>query len=241
MNTESINRLPNGLYVLRSEKSRILEQIDSLERDFYRAFSDKQAVAECKACKSRLITLLDEHFADTRVKYKLISRLRNTDTDDINLARKNGQIMQLFLSGLRTVVTYSVPFRDLPSCCSLLDCSVKEAAHKAIDLVGNSIVKASAKALSIGANVYHITQIADIKVYYSDLLSCIQGSDDGSSPTGIELLAENKCKEELEYCKLALLKVSGKLTQGAIDLSRQILDEINKSNEELRLRGAKRQ
>jgi len=234
MRTEATWHLPTGLYVLKSEKVLVLEDIEKLGRAFNRVLCDKQAVAECKACRSKMLLLLEEHFVDTRVKKKCIKRMEDAITDDVNRARAFGKNMLSILTELSIVVTNSVPFKDMPSCRSLLAFSCKEAAEKALDLVGNGIVKVSSTILSIGSEVYHIVQIADVKRYYSDLLSCIQKSAvDGSVPSTIELLTENKSKEELEYCRLALLKVSGKLTKDTIDLSKQVIDKLKQKNEDV--------
>lgn len=203
-----------GLYVLIRDKETVLNEIYSAAKSFGKELSDKGFLAECRACRSRIRSLLVNSFADTRAKGKTIRCLDNSDTDNVKLAYEYGQQMFSLLFNLIIVVTHSVHFEDLPSCRSLLDSSLEEVQAKAVDLVGNGIVKDVAKTLSVGKEIYHFKEIEDVYRYYSDILTSFKNdSAAGFPPTFVEKVFELKCQEELEYCSLASLKVTGKLTK----------------------------
>ena len=134
---------------------------------------------------------------------------------------------------------YFVPFDDMPSCRSLLDFSVEDATVKAIDLVGTGVVKEVAKALSIGSEICKIKTIADVEHFYSSAQGLLaKEAREGWQPTPIEFLFENKCEMELEYCKLASLKVAGQLTKEVMESSMIILEKckgiLNENRSEYR-------
>lgn len=214
--------LPAGLFVLSSDKETILREIDSVASSFKKALADKEVVAECRACRWRIKDLLLNYFADTRARAKTIWRLENSDTDNVKLAYEYGNQLSSLLYDLAIVVNYSVSFDDLPSCRSLLDCSIEQAQDKAMDLVGNGVVKAVAKSLSIGKEIYHFKEIEDVRRFYSDInTSFINDSLSGLPPTAIEQVFDLKCEEELEYCNLATLKVTGKLTKELLEKGKE--------------------
>lgn len=184
-----------------------------MANSFGKELGDKGILAEYRVCRNGLIAFFDNCFADTRAKEKTISCLANSDTDNVRLACEYGQQMFSLLFNLIIVVCHSVRFDDLPSCRSLLDVSLEEAPEKALDLVGNGVVKDVAKTLFIGKDLFHFKGIADVVCYYSDMMkSFINDTTAGLQPTAIEHIFELKCRVELEYCSLSSLKVAGKLT-----------------------------
>ena len=221
--------LQPGLFILKKDKETILSEIDSVANSFGKELGDKGILAECRVCRNRLIAIFDNYFADTRAKEKTIRCLANSDTDNVRLACEYGQQLFSLLYNLIIVVCHSVRFDDLPSCRSLLDVSLEEAREKALDLVGNGVVKDVAKTLSIGKDLYHFKEIADVQCYYSDIVtSFMDDSAAGLQPTAIEQLFELKCREELEYCSLAFLKVAGKLTKDLYEKGIEKAEKIAK-------------
>lgn len=181
--------------------------------------SDKQAVAKCKELSHVIADVLTDCFEETCAINKCCRWINKLLTDDINLARVYGLKMSYFLSDLKVFIWYFVPFKDLPSCRVLLDYSPEEAAIKAIDLVENDIVKVASKVISLGEGLYHVHTIAGVKHFYGDLLETFRKDVEGGwKPSPIEMLFEAKCNLELEYCTLAKLKVSGKLTQELLEI-----------------------
>lgn len=221
--------IPKGLYVLKKEKDLVLAEISSIEKSFNKVLSDGQAMSECRACREMIMRLLKNDFVDTHAKGRAVSYLSNIRIDNPFDARSIGNYLSVFLSDLKFVVKYSIHFDDLPSCRRILDFSPEEAAKKAIDLVASGIIKALFKAASIGENIYQFKEIEDVRRYYSDMLSGIQNdsAEDGQL-SNVELIYENKCKEELEYCKLASLKIAGKLTKDILDEGRVLAAEYEK-------------
>lgn len=212
--------LPAGLYVLKKSKEEIRERIDAMPSLFADVEGNKQIVNTYKTIRRKVIALLGECFEDTYARNKCLKEVKTIDTDDVNLARCYARRTCDILFEISGSVKYFVPFDDLPSCRSLLECSVEEAIAKAIDLVESGVVKVAAKALSIGSEICKIKTITDVKHFYSsakDLLT--QEAGEGWQPTPIEELFENRCEIELEYCKLASLKVAGKLGKEVMDAS----------------------
>lgn len=221
--------IPNGLYVLVKGKNLVLADICSIEKSFNKVLSDGQAMSECRACREKIMRLLKNDFVDTHAKRKAVNYLLSIRIDNAYDARNIGNYLSVFLSDLKFVVKYSIHFDDLPSCRKILDFSPEEAAKKAIDLVANGIVKALFKAASIGENIYQFKEIEDVRRYYFDMLSGIQNdSIEDDQLSSVELVYENKCKEELEYCKLASLKLAGKLTNDILDEGRVLAAEYEK-------------
>ena len=133
---------------------------------------------------------------------------------------------------LRISIPLFIPYSDLPSCRHLLDYSPEEAAEKAVNLIDCGFVKAVAHSISIGKKVYDICTIADVNGYYSDLLRIFEcDREEGWKPSLVELLFENKSLEELEYCKLANLKTTGKLTDEILKETLSVIEENRKKRE----------
>lgn len=221
--------LQSGLFVLVKDKETVLGEIESVANSFGKELTDKGILAECRACRNRIKVLLVNCFADTRAKEKTIRCLTNSDTDNVKLACEYGQQMFSLLYNLIIVVCHSVRFDDLPSCRSLLDFSMEEAREKAMDLVGNGVVKDMAKTLSIGKELYHFKEIADVECYYSDMMtSFMNDTAAGLQPTVVEQVFERKCRVELEYCSLASLKVTGKLTKELYEKRKEKVEKMEK-------------
>ena len=235
MSTGIVQNLPAGLYVLSKDKSAVISRIDDLSKPFFCNLEGRQVVAKCKECQRRLLFFLNESFEETRARDKCKLRIQSYFTDDINLAREYGQRMLDFLFQLKGTMTLFVPFEDLPSCRSLLDCSVEEAIVKAADLCGNGIIKATTHVLSIGSEIYKIVSIEDVRHYYNDYLELFQRDvDEGWKLSRVEQVFLNKAKMELEYCQLATLKTAGKLTEDVLAVSRELIEgyriNIQRSN-----------
>lgn len=229
-----ITRLPAGLYVLKTAKDNVISRIDSLSQPFYKQLSDKQAVATCYKCSHDICELLEDCFADTCARNKSIKLIHSCYSDDINLARLFGQRMLQFMCKLKESIYYFVPLRDFPSCKSLLDFSSEDILEKATDLIGSGIIKAFTNMFAIGSDVYKIVNIADVKRFYSDALKTYElDSDRCMTLTPLDIVFENKSKMELEYCRMALLKSSGKLTKAIMDESRLLIDGYQRKIESL--------
>lgn len=225
--------LPVGLYVLSKDKSVVIARIDDLSKQFFFTLEGKQVVAKCKECQQRVLLFLNESFEDTRAREKCKLRFQSYFTDDINLAREYGQRMLDFLFQLKGTMKLFVPFEDLPSCRSLLDCSVEEAIVKAADLCGSGIVKATAHVLSIGSEVYKIKNIEDVRHYYNDYLVLFQRDvEEGWKLSPVEQVFLIKAKIELEYCQLAVLKTAGKLTKDVLEISRELIEGYRINNQQ---------
>ena len=227
------SKLPAGLYVLCKDKSETEKRLDDLLRLFNRSLPEGQVVAIFKDGCHKVLDFLADCFAETHVRTKFQNRVRSmSNTDNVALARKYGQDIYYSLFDLRISIPHFVPFNDLPSCRHLLDYSLEEAVRKAVNLVDNGIVKATAHVLSIGADVYDICTIADVQKYYSDLLGIFKrDQEEGWKPSLVELVFENKCQEELEYCKLATLKTTGKLTKEILDETLLVIEEIRRKKD----------
>ena len=126
-----------------------MSEIGAIAPALHRPLGNRDSVSECRACRMRIKKLIQEGFVDTRAKSKCIYSLENSDTDNVLLAQEYGKQMFAFLCDLSEVVSYSVSFANLPSCRSILDYSPEDAAAKAVDLIGNGIVKTIAKTLMI--------------------------------------------------------------------------------------------
>lgn len=221
--------LPPGLYVLKNDKPEVKARIDELARLFNRQLGDKSAVAQCKDCCHRLIVFIDDCFHETFAREKCKRGIQGFITDDINRAREYGQQMLYFLIDLHAQIDSFVSFDDLPSCRSLLDCSPEEAALKAVDLVGSGVVKVISKSIAIGSDVFHIIEISDVRSFYSAALQLLQTEKaQGWEPRPIETFFGEKCKMELEYCKLAALKVAGNLTSEVLENTREAIEEYQR-------------
>lgn len=227
--------LPPGLYVLKKGKPEVKAKTNELAQLFDRQLGDKFAVAQCKDCCHRLIAFWDECFHETFVREQCKRRIRGFITDDINRARKNGLRMLNYLVDLYAQIDTFISFNDLPSCRSLLDLSPEEAALKAADLVGNGVVKVISKSISIGADIFHIKEISDVRGYYSAALQIFQSEEaQGWEQRPIETIFSEKCKMELEYCKLAALKVAGNLTSDALEYAKSVVEECQRRIDEAR-------
>lgn len=221
--------LPLGLYVLKKDKPEVIARIERLAELFDCQLVDSLAVARCKDCCHRFIALLDDCFQDTYAREKCKRRIKGFISDDIIRARVNGQKMLSFLIDLRTQIDSFVPFDDLPSCRSLLDYSPEDSALKAIDLVANGIVKVVSRSLSIGSDVIHIKEISDVRKYYLDSLRILKSEQEqGWEPSPVEIVFREKSTMELEYCKLATLKVAGELSSDILEYSRTVIEGCRK-------------
>jgi len=224
--------LPAGLYVLKKSKEDIRERIDAMPSLFADVEGNKQIVNTYKTIRRKVIALLGECFEDTCARNKCLKEIKSIDTDDVNLARRYASRICDILFGISGSLQYFVSFDDLPSCRSLLGCSVEEAIVKALDLVESGVVKVASKALSIGSEICKIKTISDVKHFYSSAKGLLsQEAGDGWNPTQIEELFYRKCEIELEYCKLASMKVAGKLTKEAMEASRLIIERFNNALE----------
>lgn len=209
------SNLPTGIYIIRKDKSEVIQRLDELLALFSRRVPDGQVVAIFKDGCRKVIDFLADSFAETHVRDICQKIIHSYHTDNISLARERGLKIYCFLGDLRITIPHFVPINDLPSCRHLLDFSTEKAALMAIDLVDNGIVKAGSHVLSIGAELYHICKITDVHRYYSDLLDILEHDvADGWMLSSVELLLESKCREELEYCKLATLKTTGGTDKG---------------------------
>ena len=227
---EMESKLPAGLYVLCKDKSEVEKKLDDLLRLFNRLLPEGQVVAIFKDGCHKVIDFFADCFAETHVRTKFQNRVRiMSTTDNVELARKYGQDIYYFLVDLRIAIPQFVSFTDLPSCRRLLDYSVEEAAEKAVNLFESGFIKAVAHSISIGKIVYDICTIADVNRYYSDILSIFERDrEEGWKPSLVELLFENKSQEELEYCKLATLKTTGKLTDEILEETLSVIEDIRK-------------
>lgn len=233
MTTKCIIKLSPGLYVIRKDKESLLSEIGAIMPALNRPLDNRESVSECRACRMRIKRLFENGFVDTRAKSKCIYALENSNTDNAQVAQEYGKQMFAFLCDLSEVILYSISFADLPSCRSLLDYSPEDAAAKAVDLVDNGIVKTIAKTLMIGAQAYHIKEIADVSNYYRSFLATFRkDTEAGLKPTEVELFYENKCNEELEYCRLASLKVAGKLTKEALEVGMEVIEKYRRTRGE---------
>ena len=229
------SKLPAGLYVLCKDKSEAEKRLDDLLRLFNRSLPEGQVVAIFKDGCHKVLDFLADCFAETHVRSKFQNRVRSmSNTDNVASARAYGLIIFNFLVDLRISIPLFVPYNDLPSCRHLLDYSPEDAAEKAINLIDKGFVKAVAHSISIGTKVYNICTIADVHKYYSDLLRIFKSDqEEGWKPSLVELIFENKCQEELEYCKLATLKTTGKLTKEILDETLLVIEEIRRKKDRL--------
>ena len=228
MRKEIESKLPEGLYVLSKDKLEVEKKLDDILRLFNRSLPEGQVVAIFKDGCHKVSNFLADCFTETHARTKFQNRvLSMSTTDNVELDRKYGQNIYYFLVDLRIAIPLFVPFSDLPSCRRLLDFSPEEAAEKAVNLIDNGFVKAVAHSISIGTKVYHICTIVDVHRYYSDLLGIFERDrEEGWKPSHVELLFENKCREELEFCKLATLKTTGKLTEEILKEKLAVIEEI---------------
>ena len=218
-----------GLYVLAVDKTVVSQKIDCLSKVFNKTLDDNLAVAESKACRRKIVDILEKNFVDTRARAITIRSLKASNMDNPYNARKYADLMNYILIGLKNVVDYSFCFKDLPSCRSLLDCCLEEVQEKAIDLVGHGVIKDITKTLIIGKNLYHFKEIADVKRYYSDMLALFTAdSAAGMQPTPIEQVFDLKCREELVYCQMASLKEAGKLTKELYEKGKEEVEALEK-------------
>lgn len=221
--------LPPGLYVLKKDKQEVIARIEKLAELFNCQLVDSLAVARCKDCCHRFVAFLDDCFLDTCAREKCKRRINGFITDDINRARINGKKMLSFLIDLRSQIDFFVPFEDLPSCRSLLDYSPEDSAIKAIDLVANGIVKVVSKSLAIGSDVIHIKEISDVRKYYLESLRILKDEQEqGWELSPVEIVFREKSMMELEYCKLATLKVAGELSSDVLEYSRTVIEGCRK-------------
>ena len=233
------NGLPSGLYVLRTSKEEIRARIEAIPSRFVDVVGNRQIVNTYKTTRRKVIALLEDCFEDTCARNKCLKEVKRIDTDDISLANYYWRSMCDIIFRISESLQYFVPFDDMPSCRSLLDFSVEDATVKAIDLVGTGVVKEVAKALSIGSEICKIKTIADVEHFYSSAQGLLaKETREGWQPTPLEFLFENKCEMELEYCKLASLKVAGQLTKEVMESSMIILEKckgiLNENRSEYR-------
>ena len=223
-------KLPAGYYVIKQDKEKVLSRIDILSQLFFAKKDGKQVVVKYNECRNRFISLLDDCFEESFARNRCQKQIKQLTTDNIDRACQYCSSLWSVLFSLRGIIPHFIPFDDLPSCRSLLDYSVEDAARKALDLVDNGIVKGIARTVSIGTELYHIVNIVDVKSYYTDSLKVIEEyKRDGDQQSPVDLLFENKCRLELEYCKLAALKVSGKLSKEILEASQSAIDEYSRN------------
>ncbi len=226
------NGLPLGIYVLKEPKDKVLNRIREVSTSFGQSFPKCQVVPKFKECCHKAIETLDVSFEDTLATRECHRFVGSLSTDDINKAYHNAYYLYNILMGLNWVTLYAIDFDKLPSCRHLLGFTDKEAAAKAVDLIDNGIVKLVSKALSIGSDIYSFTTIADIHRFYSDLIASYDGVD-SANLSKMDLLFLDKARLETEYCYLATLKTTGRLTKELLDARQAIIDEYHQKIVEL--------
>ena len=224
-------RLPYGLYVLKKDKAEVSVQIREISHSLGEIQCDRQFVLKYKASIHKLKALLKDCFVETRAQKCACDVLKCFNIDNFNQLRNIWPSFSCFVFDLNNVVAYSIRFDELPSCRDILKCSPEEVVKKAVNLTKSGIVKMATSLISFGSNIYTFSTVSDVKHFYTDSLSMMTREDNDNIPASpVEIVFENKCQEELEYCRLASLKVSGELTQDALDMGIQIAERYRNAS-----------
>ena len=226
-----------GIFVVTKDKEEALVVFDNLAKEFQNrhACTDKQSVSICKAYCSECKKAIKECFSyemwgPKQCLKKLEQHYNNDDPFRISSILFDVSTM---MGDLRTLISTSVPIKDLPSCKKLCELSTSDAISAVNDLVGKGIIKMAFCALLLGKNVSDSIDIAEIENFYKRNLDELEYELmlERREPNDMEEFLLTKYRAEICYCYNARLKTGLGAVKELLSITQNVAEHIQKYEE----------
>lgn len=223
-----------GIFVITKDKEEALGVFDNLAKEFQNrhACTDKQSVSICKAycseCKKAIKKCFSyEMWGPKQCLNKLEHHYINDDP-----YKTSSILFDVFamVSNLRSIISTSVPIKDLPSCKNLCELSTSDAISAINDLGGNGIIKVVVCAGLLGKNISDNIEISEIENFYKRNIDELEYELklEKREPNEMEDFLLTKYRAEICYCHNARLKTGIGIVKELSSITQNITEHIQK-------------
>ena len=223
-----------GIFVITKDKEEALEVFDNLAKEFQNrhACTDKQSVSICKAYCSECKKAIKEYFSyEMWGPKKCLKKLEHHYIND-DPYKTSSILFDVFamVSNLRSIISTSVPIKDLPSCKNLCELSTSDAISAINDLGGNGIIKVVVCAGLLGKNISDNIEISEIENFYKRNIDELEYELklEKREPNDMEEFLLTKYRAEICYCHNARLKTGIGIVKELSSITQNITEHIQK-------------
>lgn len=223
-----------GIFVVTKNKEEALEVFDNLAKEFQNrhACTDKQSVSICKAYCSECKKAIKECFSyEMWGPKQCLNKLEHHYIND-DPYKTSSILFDVFamVSNLRSIISTSVPIKDLPSCKSLCELSTSDAISAINDLGGNGIIKVVVCAGLLGKNISDNIEISEIENFYKRNIDELEYELilEKREPNDMEEFLLTKYRAEICYCHNARLKTGIGIVKELSNITQNITEHIQK-------------
>lgn len=223
-----------GIFVITKDKEEALEVFDNLAKEFQNrhACTDKQSVSICKAYCSECKKAIKECFSyEMWGPKQCLKKLEQHYIND-DPYKTSSILFDVFamVSNLRSIISTSVPIKDLPSCKNLCELSTSDAISAINDLGGNEIIKVVVCAGLLGKNISDNIEISEIENFYKRNIDELEYELklEKREPNDMEEFLLTKYRAEICYCHNARLKTGIGIVKELSSITQNITEHIQK-------------
>ena len=223
-----------GIFVITKDKEEALGVFDNLAKEFQNrhASTDKQSVSICKAYCSECKKAIKECFSyEMWGPKQCLNKLEHHYIND-DPYKTSSILFDVFamVSNLRSIISTSVPIKDLPSCKNLCELSTSDAISAINDLGGNGIIKVVVCAGLLGKNISDNIEISEIENFYKRNIDELEYELklEKREPNDMEEFLLTKYRAEICYCHNARLKTGIGIVKELSSITQNITEHIQK-------------
>jgi hypothetical protein len=223
-----------GIFVITKDKEEALGVFDNLAKEFQNrhACTDKQSVSICKAYCSECKKAIKECFSyEMWGPKQCLKKLEQHYIND-DPYKTSSILFDVFamVSNLRSIISTSVPIKDLPSCKNLCELSTSDAISAINDLGGNGIIKVVVCAGLLGKNISDNIEISEIENFYKRNIDELEYELklEKREPNDMEEFLLTKYRAEICYCHNARLKTGIGIVKELSSITQNITEHIQK-------------
>ena len=223
-----------GIFVITKDKEEALGLFDNLAKEFQNrhACTDKQSVSICKAYCSECKKAIKECFSYEMWGPKQCLKKLEQHYNNDDPYKTSSILFDVFamVSNLRSIISTSVPIKDLPSCKNLCELSTSDAISAINDLVGNGIIKVVVCAGLLGKNISDNIEISEIENFYKRNIDELEYELklEKREPNDMEEFLLTKYRAEICYCHNARLKTGIGIVKELSSITQNITEHIQK-------------
>lgn len=223
-----------GIFVITKDKEEALGVFDNLAKEIQNrhACTDKQSVSICKSYCSECKKAINECFSyDMWGPKQCLKKLEQHYIND-DPYKTSSILFDVFamVSNLRSIISTSVPIKDLPSCKNLCELSTSDAISAINDLGGNGIIKVVVCAGLLGKNISDNIEISEIENFYKRNIDELEYELklEKREPNDMEEFLLTKYRAEICYCHNARLKTGIGIVKELSSITQNITEHIQK-------------
>lgn len=223
-----------GIFIITKNKDEALEAFDKLINEFKNkhAYNEKQGVSICKAYCNECRKTIKECFSyEMWGPKQCLNKLEYHYIND-DPYKTSSILFDVFamVSNLRSIISTSVPIKDLPSCKNLCELSTSDAISAINDLGGNGIIKVVVCAGLLGKNISDNIEISEIENFYKRNIDELEYELklEKREPNDMEEFLLTKYRAEICYCHNARLKTGIGIVKELSSITQNITEHIQK-------------